>query len=67
MAMIELADSTFACSKVVVCLDRAISGEDGQALMKNLQWVGFELITLDAWSGKVDTTSNKWLFLSMEV
>lgn len=67
MALIELAEAVFACSEVVICLDRSIPEIDTKAFMKSLRWVGFELITLDAWAKDMDTTSDKWLLLGMEV
>jgi hypothetical protein len=67
MALIELADTVFALSQVVICLDRSIPEVDRKAFMKSLRWVGFELITLDMWANSLDVTSNKWLFLGMEV
>jgi len=66
MALIELAETVFALSQVVICLDRA-AATDSKAFMKSLQWVGFELITLDMWARELDATSDKWLFLGMEV
>ncbi|KAK7749177.1 hypothetical protein SLS62_008358 [Diatrype stigma] len=67
IALIELAEGPFECSHVVLCLDREIPEEDAKALMKNLQWAGFELTTLDHWAKDVDVTSRKWLFMGMEV
>jgi hypothetical protein len=67
MALIELAESVFAVSQVVICLDRAVSDEDRKAFMKSLRWVGFELITLDLWAGELDVTSDRWMFLGMEI
>lgn len=66
IGLIELADP-LDCSRVVICTDRAIPEEDARALMRSLQWVGFELTTLDHWSGELDTTSDKWLFMGMDV
>lgn len=67
MAMIELADSVFAVSQVVICLDRSVPAAEQKSFMKSLRWVGFELVTLDAWAGSLDVTSDKWLYLGMEV
>lgn len=64
--MIELADP-LECSRVVICMERSIPEDDAKSLMRSLQWVGFELTTLDHWSKELDTTSNKWLFMGMEV
>ncbi|RFU23590.1 hypothetical protein B7463_g12748, partial [Scytalidium lignicola] len=67
MALIELAESGFAVSQVVICLDRSIPETDRKALLKSFRWVGFELATLDMWAKDIDVTSKKWLFLGMEV
>lgn len=104
MALIELASECFACDRLVICLERNAPGLrkissfpsffdmvpnlliDG--LVRDLGWVGFELITLSHWvqsdpiptSGSFsststmssvfsedDITSEKWLFMGMEV
>jgi len=67
MALIELADQVFGVHQVVICLDRMIPEADAKGFMKSLAWVGFELITLDMWSGDMDLTSDRWVFLGMEV
>ncbi|RDW91264.1 hypothetical protein BP5796_02429 [Coleophoma crateriformis] len=67
MALLELADEVFACSQVVICLDRSLPKLDSKAFMKSLRWVGFELITLDHWARAMDVTSENWLLLGMEV
>lgn len=75
MAIIDLASGPMDCAQVVVCLDRSVSAEDSKALLKSLNWVGFELVTLDMWmkpQGKkqmseMQDTSDKWLFLGMEL
>jgi hypothetical protein len=67
MALIELADTVFAVSQIVICLDRKVPEAESQAFMKSLRWVGFELVTLDMWAHDTDVTSDKWLFLGMEV
>lgn len=67
MALIELAESVFAVSQVVICLDRSVGDEDRKAFMKSLRWVGFELITLDLWANDLDVTSDRWIFLGMEI
>ena len=67
MALIELAESVFAVSQVVICLDRSVGDEDRKAFMKSLRWVGFELITLDLWANDLDVTSDRWMFLGMEI
>ena len=67
MALIELAETVFAVSQVVICLDRSVQETERKAFMKSLRWVGFELITLDLWANDIDVTSDKWLFLGMEI
>ncbi|KAK6607585.1 ornithine decarboxylase antizyme [Botrytis cinerea] len=67
MALIELADEVFAVSKVVINVDRSIPEEDKSTFLKSLRWVGFELTTLDMWSHRLDTTSDKWLLMGLEV
>jgi len=67
MALIELAGSPFRTSQVVICIDRSVEPEESNALLKSLRWVGFELITLDLWAKKARVTSDKWLFLGMEI
>ncbi|OLN85630.1 hypothetical protein CCHL11_05780 [Colletotrichum chlorophyti] len=67
MALMELVDGPLDCQHLVVCIDRGIEEEDAKSLMKSLQWVGFELTTLDHWARDVDVTSNRWLFMSMEI
>ncbi|WYZ41754.1 hypothetical protein EsH8_V_000649 [Colletotrichum jinshuiense] len=67
MALMELVDGPLNCQHLVICIDRGIEEEDAKSLMKSLQWVGFELSTLDHWARDVDVTSNQWLFMSMEI
>lgn len=67
IALIELTESVFALSQVVICVDRSVPEAEGKAFMKSLRWVGFELITLDIWANNLDVTSDKWLFLGLEV
>lgn len=67
IALIELADGPIECSNVVICVDRRMPQDYAKALMKSLQWVGFELTTLDHWAKDLDVTSNKWLFMGMEL
>lgn len=69
MALIELAESVFAVTQVVICVDRstAVQENERKAFLKSLRWVGFELISLDLWAGELDVNSEKWLFLGMEV
>ncbi|OTB09190.1 hypothetical protein M426DRAFT_70962 [Hypoxylon sp. CI-4A] len=67
IALIELADGPLGCAHVVICVDRMMPPDYAKALMRSLQWVGFELTTLDHWAKDVDVTSNKWLFMGMEI
>lgn len=72
MSIIELASSPhFDCSTLVVCLDRAIGQKSLQTLIRDLGWVGFNLVTLDAWAGGVgkgsSTLSSKWILVAMEL
>ncbi|KAI1841155.1 hypothetical protein JX265_000494 [Neoarthrinium moseri] len=67
IAFIELAEGPLDCSQVVICLDRLIPKDDAKALMRSFQWVGFELTTLDHWAKGFDVTSDKWLFMAMDV
>lgn len=67
MALIELAETVFAVSQVVICLDRSVPDTDITAFMKSLRWVGFALTTLDIWANNTDVTSDKWLLLGMEI
>jgi hypothetical protein len=67
MALLELADAPLKCEHLVICIDRDISDGDARALMKSLEWVGFSLTTLDNWAKALDVTSQKWLFMGMEV
>jgi len=92
MALIELATECFACDRLVICLERNAQGLRG--LMRDLGWVGFELVTLAHWVptdlpgpagpgarcgsfssvstsssafSDDDITSEKWLFMGMEL
>ncbi|KAI1341435.1 ornithine decarboxylase antizyme-domain-containing protein [Xylariaceae sp. FL0016] len=67
VALIELAEVPVGCAHVVICMDRLMPEEQAKHLMRSLQWVGFELTTLDHWAKEVDVTSDKWLFMGMEV
>ncbi|MCJ1310824.1 hypothetical protein MMC25_004491 [Agyrium rufum] len=70
MALIELTESPpFACSRLVVCLDRNIDTQDRESLMRDLGWVGFELDTLARWAGEQggEILSDRWIFMGMEV
>ncbi|KAI3326203.1 ornithine decarboxylase antizyme-domain-containing protein [Xylariaceae sp. AK1471] len=67
IALIELADVPLGCSNIVICMDRQMPEDYAKTLMRSLQWVGFELTTLDHWANELDVVSDKWLFLGMEV
>ncbi|ORY64932.1 ornithine decarboxylase antizyme [Pseudomassariella vexata] len=67
IALIEVADVPLGCSQTVICLDRQMPQDDTKALMKSLQWVGFELVTLDHWAKELDVTSDRWLFMGMDI
>ncbi|KAI1826092.1 ornithine decarboxylase antizyme-domain-containing protein [Xylaria intraflava] len=67
IALIELADVPLGCSNVVICMDRRMPEDHAKSLMRSLQWVGFDLTTLDFWAEGVDVLSATWLFLGMEV
>jgi hypothetical protein len=70
MALIELATTPALppCDQMVVCFDR--EEEDTpvtKALLRDLGWVGFELCTMKDWADGLELTSEKWLFVGMEV
>jgi len=70
MALIEFTSHpSIACESLVVCLNRHTEKSKLQRVMRDLGWVGFELMTLDAWvpASSDDITSTHWLYLSMEV
>ncbi|PHH83346.1 hypothetical protein CDD82_1859 [Ophiocordyceps australis] len=67
MALIELGDGLLNCSSIVICIDRLLVGHEALELTKSLQWVGFDMITLDRWANDLDVTSNKWMFMGMEL
>jgi hypothetical protein len=57
---------------MVACIERTISTDDADALVKGLQWAGFSITTLEHWASggpaeAVDLTSPRWLFMGMEV
>ncbi|KAL7270295.1 Oligosaccharide translocation protein rft1 [Rhizina undulata] len=47
IALIELATECFNCDTLVICLDRKTEGL--HSLIRDLGWVGFELVTLSRW------------------
>jgi hypothetical protein len=67
MALLELADGPLHCSRIVTCIDRRMSSDEALELSKSLQWVGFEMTTLDHWAHDLDVTSKNWVFMGMEL
>ncbi|PHH88871.1 hypothetical protein CDD83_6950 [Cordyceps sp. RAO-2017] len=67
IALIELADGPMDCSHIVTCIDRCMPSKEALELSRSLQWVGFEMATLDHWADNLDVTSNKWVFMAMEL
>lgn len=67
IAIIELAETVFGLSKVVICLDRSAPENDRSTLTRSLRWVGFEPITLELWTSGIPLTSERWFFLGMEI
>ncbi|KAK2762818.1 hypothetical protein FQN54_000993 [Arachnomyces sp. PD_36] len=71
MALFELASTAgFDCSRIVACVDRSTNQTELDATIRNLGWVGFELTTLNdwvSWAGRSKLTSDKWLFMAVEV
>lgn len=48
-------------------MTRQGSAEVQADLIKDLGWVGFELASLDAWTGIPASTSEHWIMLAMDV
>ncbi|OAA42233.1 ornithine decarboxylase antizyme [Metarhizium rileyi] len=67
MALIELADGPLDCAHLVTCVDRRIPIEETLELTRSLEWVGFEMTTLDHWARNLDVTSKRWVFMGMEL
>lgn len=68
MALLELASAKgFECSRLVICVDRTAGNEEAEDVTRDLGWVGFELLMLDAWAGESGCISDRWLFLGMDV
>lgn len=68
MALLELASNDdFECTQLVVCVDRQVGEEEVKDVTRDLGWVGFQLMTLNAWGGANDCISDRWLFLGMDV
>nr|POE51149.1 hypothetical protein CFP56_70526 [Quercus suber] len=68
MALLELASSeAFDCSQLIVCVDREASAEDVKDTTRDLGWVGFELMMLEAWSGDEHCLSDRWIFVGIDL
>lgn len=70
MSLLELASSPqFACEKLVVGVDKTCeNAHDVADVTRDLGWVGFELLTLQEWTITPELmTSERWVFLSMDV
>ena len=67
MALITLTDF-LENSQVIIGISRTMTDEQVKSLTKGLGWAGFSLTTLDFWTDSgVDVTSDKWLFMGLEV
>jgi hypothetical protein len=67
VALIELAEGPLGCEHMVIAVDRGFAEEERKPLLSGLRWAGFSLTTLDFWTGGLDVTSERWLFMGMEV
>jgi len=68
MSLLELASSDhFDCSQLVACVDRTAEPAGVRELHRSLGWVGFELMLLDNWVGGMACTSDRWVFLGLDV
>jgi hypothetical protein len=68
MALLELCEiDYFSCGRLVLCIDRHADQAARNNLTKDLGWIGFGLTTLDEFSQGEKLTSDKWLFMDMEV
>ncbi|KAL9095390.1 MAG: hypothetical protein Q9165_002261 [Trypethelium subeluteriae] len=67
IALLELCeDSNFDCSRLLVAVDRSIAPPESERLNRDLGWVGFRPITLQAWASE-SVISKEWLFLGVDV
>ncbi|KAL5389223.1 hypothetical protein DPSP01_002536 [Paraphaeosphaeria sporulosa] len=67
MALLELcAVDYFACTRLVVCIDRHTQQQSLEVLSKDLGWIGFQLTTLREFVEEGDVISNEWLFMEMD-
>lgn len=68
MALMELCEvDHFSCGRLVLCIDRHVGQAARNNLTKDLGWIGFGLTTLDEFSQGEELTSDKWLFMDMEI
>jgi hypothetical protein len=67
MALLELCETDyFRCARLVASIDRDTEPVAMDTLVKDLGWIGFELTTLEEFTGEGEVISDKWLFLEME-
>lgn len=68
MSLLELASSEhFACTQLVVGIDREADKEQVEDLSRDLGWVGFELSMLDPWTNEQGCISERYILLGMDV
>ena len=74
MALLELTETPyFSCTNIVIAVDRHVNPGEQHDLVRFLGWAGFEAVTLDRWmqtqglAMEKTETSDRWLFLGMEV
>jgi hypothetical protein len=68
MALLELCELPyFNCSRLVACLDRTTDPFAMDVLTKDLGWIGFQLTTLIEFTDGDEITSDRWLFMDMDV
>jgi hypothetical protein len=68
MALLELCDTPhFSCSRLVACLDRITPPVVMDTLTKDLGWIGFQLTTLNEFTDGDEITSDRWLFMDIDV
>lgn len=68
MALLELCEAPyFTCSRLIVCIDRHSDPRARDALTKDLGWIGFQLTTLVDFTQADAITSDRWLFMDMDV
>lgn len=77
MALLDLASHTasyFSCTDIIIALDRInLPESQHKQTIRDLGWVGFNLVSLDDWPGAQNrgsmagARSERWIFLGMEV